>query len=364
MEHTMPKAPAPLLAVIGGLVASGAFGLGGRGLETVGAVSGGLPGFLPPDLSLVPALWPAALGIALMSFTETIAAGRTFVGRDEPRPTADRELFAIGVANVVGGFFRIMPAGGGTSQTAVNRRAGATSQTSSLVLAGVVVAVLLFLSPVIAVLPQATLAAVVVATTIDLLNPRDFHAIRAVRSIEFRWALIALAGVVLLGSLQGIIVAIVASLFSLAHQSNHPPVYELARHRSSRTFHPRRADVADHETFPGLLILRTEGRVYFANAERVGDKMWPHLTAGEYRVVLIDLSAVPDLEYTALRMLTQAERKLATLGITLWLAGLNPEVERTIHRCPLGQVLGDTRVFPTVEHAVAAYLAGGGPAGH
>jgi high affinity sulfate transporter 1 len=355
-EHFLPRAPAPLLAVIAGIAASALLGLENAGIEVVGAISGGIPAVTLPDLTLVEQLWPAALGIALMSFTESIAAGRSFAARGEPRPQPDRELLALGAANAIGSLFRIMPAGGGTSQTAVNRRAGARSQAASLVTAATVVGVLLFLAPVIALLPQATLAAVVVTTTVGLVSPRDFRAIRAVRNAEFRWALVALVGVVLLGSLNGILVAVAASLLALIHQANHPPVYELARKPGTNVFRPRSAEHPGDETLPGLLIVRTEGRMQFANAQRVGDKLWPMIHAAQPKIVVLDCSAVPDIEYTALRMLTDAEEKLREAGVTLWLAALNPEALRVIQNAPLGRALGPERMFFNVEDAVARWF--------
>ena len=119
-------------------------------------------------MRLAATLWPAAAGIALMSFVETIAAGRAFVRAGEPLPTPDRELLATGLANVVGSAFHNMPSGGGTSQTAVNRAAGARSQAAGLATAGAVLATLLVLAPVVALMPHAALAAVVIATTAGL----------------------------------------------------------------------------------------------------------------------------------------------------------------------------------------------------
>jgi sulfate permease, SulP family len=361
VEHVFPRAPAPLLAVIAGIAASTLLSLESAGIEVVGVVAGGLPAVSVPDLSLVRELWPAALGIALMSFTESIAAGRSFLARGEPRPQANRELLALGAANAIGSLFRIMPAGGGTSQTAVNSRAGAKSQIAALATVAVVVGALLFLAPVIALLPQATLAAIVVATTLGLVSPRDFRAIRALRSVEFRWALVALVGVALLGSLNGILVAVVVSLLALVYHSNHPPVYELGRKPGTNVFRPRSADHADDEVFPGLLLVRTEGRMHFANAQRVGDKLWPLIHAAKPKVVIVDCSAIPDFEYTALRMLTDAEEKLRDGGITLWLAALNPEALALIERAPLGSTLGRGRMFFNLEDALARWFAGAAP---
>jgi high affinity sulfate transporter 1 len=353
-ERFLPRAPAPLLAVVAGIAVSAFLGSSGAAIATIGQVRAGLPVPHLPDIALIAQLWPAALGIALMSFTETIATGRTFVARGELRPQPDRELLALGVANAIGSLFRILPAGGGTSQTAVNRKAGAKSQWAAIVTAISVVGVLLFLSPIIALLPHATLAAVVVATTIGLVNPADFLVIRNVRRVEFRWAVVALIGVVLLGSLNGILVAVVASLLALVYHSNHPLVYVLARKAGTNVFRPLSTE-HDDETFPGLLIVRTEGRIHFANAQRVGDKMWPLIHRAKPRVVLLDCSAIPDIEYTALRMLTDAEEKLRQSGITLWLAALNPAALDVIRRTPLEKVLGRSRMFFNVEQAVEAW---------
>ncbi len=134
-------------------------------------------------------LWPAAVGIALMSFTESIAAGRAFAEPQEPRPLPNRELLALGLANAGGGLFGAMPAGGGTSQTAVNRHAGARTQVAELVTAAGALATLLLLAPYIALMPKAALAAVVIVYSFDLIKPSEFVAIRGVRTAEFRWAL-------------------------------------------------------------------------------------------------------------------------------------------------------------------------------
>src|SRR5262249_387304 len=260
----------------------------------------------------------AALGIALMSFVETIAAGRAFVRPGEPVPTPNRELLAIALANLAGSAFQNMPSGGGTSQTAVNRAAGARTQVAGFVTAAAVLATLLFLAPAVALMPRAALAAVVVATTVGLFRPAEFAEIRQVRQMEFVWAVVAMAGVVLLGTLNGILAAVALSVLVLFYEANRPPVYVMGRKRGTDVFAPLRPAASDIETFPGLLMMRTEGRVHFANAHRIGDRMWALVHEVNPRVVALEMSAVPDLEYTALKALTAAEEKLTETGTTMW----------------------------------------------
>jgi sulfate permease, SulP family len=355
MEHFAPRAPAPLLALGLAIGASAAFNLSQSGVATIGAVSGSLPSLIRPQLELAWILWPAATGIALMSFTESIAAARAFATPGEPRPAPNRELRALGCANLAGGLLGSMPAGGGTTQTAVNRKAGARTQFAALVTAAVSLATLLVLAPLIGLMPQAALAAVVVAYSIDLIQPGEFTVIRRVRRIEFRWAVIAFIGVVVLGTLQGIIVAVIASLFALAHQAYDPPVHVIGRKRGTDVFRPRSSEHPDDESWPGLLILRIEGRAFFLNAQRIGDRMSQLIATEQPSLVILDGRSLIDIEYTALKMLIEAEERLRTHGITLWLASLTPQVLKTVQQSPLGETLGRARMFFNLHSAVAHY---------
>ena len=189
----------------------------------------------------------------------------------EPTPLANRELLATGLANAGGALLGAMPAGGGTTQTAVDRLAGARTQVAELVAAAGTLVTMLLLAPLIGLMPEATLAAVVIVYSIGLIKPAEFRSILQVRRTEFGWAVVAAAGVVLLGTLQGILVAIVVSLLALAYQAADPPVYVLGRKPGTNVFRPRSAEHPEDETFPGLLLLRPEGRLFFANAERVAE---------------------------------------------------------------------------------------------
>ncbi len=355
LERFLPRVPAPLVAVAAGIAGMALLGLGSMGVESVGEIPRGLPGLVLPDVSLAGDLWPAALGIALMSFTETIAVGRAFVASGEPVPQPNRELLATGIATAGGAVLGAMPAGGGMSQTAVNRSAGARSPLAGLITAGVTLLTMLLLAPLISLMPQATLAAVVIVYSVGLIKPAEFRAILDIRRTEFIWALAALAGVVLLGTLKGILVAIIVSLVALAQQVADPPIYVIGRKRGTNAFRPLSAGHTDDETFPGLLMLRLAGRLFFANAERVAARMRPLIEEAKPRVVALDLSGVFDLEYTALKMLTEAEERQRQRGVMLWLVGLTPEVLAMVQRSPLGRTLGSERMFFNLEQAVAKY---------
>jgi SulP family sulfate permease len=355
VKRFVPKAPAPLIAVALGVGATTVLGLQAAGVSVVGKIEGGLPMPRLPLLSLFAAMWPAAAGVALISFTESIAAARAFVSPADPLINANRELLALGAGNVAGAFIGSIPAGGGTSQTAVSLKAGSHTQASSLVVAAAALTVLLFLAPAIALLPHATLASVVIAYSVGLINPAEMLAIRKVRTMEFRWALIACLGVMTLGTLKGILVAILLSLVSLLRQTNDPRVDEIVRKRGTNVFRPRSTDHPEDESLSGLLILRPVGRIYFGNAENAGGKLRALIAANSPRVVLIDCSATPDLEYTALKMLVHAEKEFSGKGVELWLAALNPAALEVVWRTPLAERLGRQRMFLTVEQAVAAF---------
>jgi len=357
LEHFSPRLPAPLIAVAIGISGTALLGLQAYGLQTVGDIPRGLPHFIAPDLSLIERLWPGALGIALMSFTETVAAGRAFARPGEPRLQANQELLATGLANAGGALFGSMAAGGGTSQTAVNRLAGAYTQIAGLVTAGSTLLVMFFFAPLIKLMPDATLAAVVIVYSAGLIKPAEFLAILRIRRMEFIWALVALFGVILLGTLNGILVAILVSMLSIVQQTANPSVYILGRKPGTNIFRPISKKSPQDETFPGLLILRPEGRIFFMNAQRTGDKIMGHVDKVKPKVVALDFSRVPDLEYTALKMLIEGEEKQRKRGLTMWLVGLNPNVLHMVKRSSLGETLGRERMFFNLETAVTHYLS-------
>lgn len=360
MERLWAHSPAPLVVVGGSIAASWYFGLQALGASTVGVIPQGLPSLTLPDLTLVEQMVPGALGIALMSFTETIAAGRAFVRPGDPPINANRELVATGLGNLGGALFGAMPAGGGTSQTAVVRATGGQSQKVSIVTAAAALATMLLLSGLLGFLPHATLAAIVIYYSVGLIQPQEFVAIRKVRPMEFHWALVATVGVLLFGTLQGITVAIVVSLVSLAYQTARPHLYVLGRKPGTDVLRPLSEEHPDDETFKGLLIVRPEGRLFFLNADYVKEQIIALEAQYQPHVIVWDMSAVPDIEYSALQALIEGEKNLTELGASLWIAGLNPGVLDMVRRAKFDEKLGSERMLFNANAAIERYLAHGG----
>jgi len=365
MERLWPRAPAPLVAVGGAVAASWLLSLNAQGVSIVGLIPQGFPSLTTPDVSLAMQLVPGALGIALMSFTETIAAGRAFASAADPQINANRELIATGAANLGGALTGAMPAGGGTSQTAVVRAAGGRSQKASLVTAGTAVATMLLLAPLLGLLPNATLAAVVIVYSVGLIQPAEFRNIRKVRTMEFRWAAIACLGVLVFGTLKGIVVAIIVSMIGLASQAANPRVYVIGRKRGADVLRPLSPEHPDDETFEGLLIVRPEGRLFFVNTQSVAEQIDELVAQYKPRVVALDMSRVSDLEYSALQMLMEEEKRASGLGVDIWLVGLNPGVLQVVRNAGFDQRLGRERLLFNARAAIERYQAmqaeAGGP---
>jgi sulfate permease, SulP family len=347
LRRWAPAVPGPLVVVVLGIALVASTDLEGRGVALVGPVHGGLPTLELPDLDGVGRLLPAAAGIALMSFVESISAARAFAARTDPPVDADRELLALGAANLAGGLFQAYPAGGGTSQTAVNDGAGARTQVAELVTAAMAVLTLTLLASLLADLAQPILGAIVLVAAIGLVNLAPLRRIRTIRRRDFWLGLVALAGVLTFGVLRGVLVAVLISLLVLLHELDNPRI------------------VAG-QSAPGLLVVRPEGRLFFANARRVVDRIGA-LVDGQQpppRVVLLDLTVVPDLEITALDRLADLAEDLHGQGRILWVAAPSQRPLEMLRRA--AELLGRTdlqadtgrlgvRLFPTLEDAVTAH---------
>lgn len=357
LPRLAPRVPAALVAVALGIALSGLFDFGQMGVALVGNIPAGLPSFSLPDLSLISSLWLPAAGIALLTATETISIGRSFRKFGEPEIDTNQEFLALGLANIAGGLFQAYPASGGASQTEVNDQAGAKTQVAALVTVGVVALILLFLSPLIALMPQATLGAILLLAGRGLINADEFRNLAHFRRMELIWAIVAFVVTIVGGLIAGVLVGVLISILTLIAQVNQPPIRILGREPGTMAFRPIDNNPTA-ETFPGLLIARMEGRLYFANVSYVIDKLWAliHQASPQPQVLIGVADAIPDVEYTAFKSMEEFEDQLQETGISLWLAVINPDVMALVARTPLGKKLGNGRLHGSLDEAVEAYL--------
>jgi anti-anti-sigma regulatory factor len=299
-----------------------------------------------------------------MSFTETIAVGRTFTGPGEPPVDPTRNSSLPGPAT----WLRVVRRDAGRRRRRRRPRSSQyrwTQPEASLVTAAVALATMLFLAPLLGLLPYATLAAVVIVYSIVLIQPAEFFAIRKVRTMEFRWAVAAALGVLIFGTLDGIVVAIVLSLIGLSSQTAHPRLSIIGRKRCADVLRPLSPEHPDDETFEGLLILRPEGRLFFVNAQYVGEQIQALVDQYKPRVVALDMSRVIDIEYSALSALMEGEKRATAAGTVVWLAALNPGVLDVVRSSGLAERLGRDRLLFNARAVIERYQAmqGAGPSG-
>ena len=326
-------------------------------------VPGGLPHLDVPEFALATALLPAAAGIALMAFVESIAAARAFRTQDELPVDPNRELIALGGANLAGGLFQTIPAGGGLSQTAVNDRSGARSQVSSLVTASSVALVLLFLASLFVYVPEPVLGAIVLVAALGLIDVEGLRRIRGLRLDDYAFGVTAIAGVLALGALPGLLVGVVVSLVTLFWKLNHPPIFILARKPDTDVFREMGHDPADI-VYEDLMIARVESGLYFGNSQRVTDRLSTMVddAPNRPRTLLLDLSAVPQIDSTAAEIFNDLAERLQSKGTDIWLAAMTTSVLAVAKASPRWGDLKTRRlIYPTLSEGVEAHISGSTP---
>jgi sulfate permease, SulP family len=335
LRRFAPVVPAPLVAVLAGILAVHIFNLDKHGLDIVGHISGGLPAFgLPhvPSADYLKLAGPAA-GVMLVGFAEGLGAAKTYAARDGYQISANKELIGLGAANLAAGLSSGMVVNGSLSKTAVNGSSGARTQASGLVVAVLTVVTLLFLTGLFEDLPEATLAAVVIAALIELVDYKALAALwRAYSSrlgkiygpaarADFIAAIAAMLGVLIFDTLPGLLIGVLDSMLLLIYRVSRPHVAMLGEIPGSGG---QWADTAVHpedQTVPGITVLRVESGLFFGNADHVHDAITSAAAADGIRAVVLDCETMPSIDVTAARMLNQLAADLAKRGIRLVLAG-------------------------------------------
>ena len=360
LKERAPLVPGSLVVVLLGILAAKLFDLDEHGVAIVGTIDSGLPSLGLPDVGWRDYLdlAPAAVGVMLVGFAEGLGAAKTYATRNHYEVDANRELLGLGAANVAAGFSSGMVVNGSLSKTAVNGSAGAKSQVSGLVVAVLTVVTLLFLTGLFESLPEATLAAVVIAALIELVDVRALRDLFRVRTNvlgkvaarpDFVAALAALLGVLVFDTLPGLFIGIGVSLLLLLYRASRPHVAVLGRSPgkdgqwTDLERHPR------NEQIPGVVVLRPEAGLFFANADWVREHIRAH--AENAHAVVLDAESMPYVDVTAVRMLAELTEDLEQRGVGILVARDVGQVRDVVHRAGEGS---SVRLYPSVQAALDA----------
>jgi high affinity sulfate transporter 1 len=358
-SRVAPTVPGVLVAVMAGIAAVVLFDLGADGVSLVGELPQGFPPFTIPEVQAAD-LWllvAGALGITLVSLTDTISTSSAFAARTGQEVDPDQEMLGIGAANVAAGLFQGFAVSTSGSRTAVAEQSGARSQLTGVV-GAVLIAVMLLVAPgLFRNLPQPVLASVVMAASLSLADLAGMRRLREQRRTDFVVALAAFAGVALLGVLQGIALAVVISILNVFRHVWKPYRVELGRVDGRPGYHDRRVH-PEGATIDGLVLVRFDAPLLFANSRTFRDEI-RSLAASDPPPVWIVVAAEPitDIDTTAADMLEDLDVELNAKGVSLVFAEMKTPVKDKVHRYDLTATIDPAHFFDTIEQAVEAYAA-------
>ena len=366
LKRVAPMVPGSLVAVVLGIAAVQLLGLDRHGAAIVGHIQPGLPPLGLPDVGSVDylKLAPAAVGILLVGFAEGLGAAKTYAARQHYEVDANRELVGVGAANLGAGLSSGMVVSGSLSKTAVNGAAGARTQLSGLVVAALTIITLLTLTGLFQRLPQATLAAVVIAAVIELVDVPALASLYRVYTRrlgryysvaarpDFIAAVAALLGVLIFGTLPGLFIGIAMSVLLLIYRASHPHIAVLGKVPGTTGQYGDLERDPDNQPLPGIVILRVESGLFFANADAVRQSVRVHAAKESTKVIVLDAETAPTIDVTAVHMLAELAQSLARDGVRLLVTRQIGQVRDVV-----GQVATDATpegVYPTVRAAVLA----------
>ncbi|MGZ4270319.1 MAG: SulP family inorganic anion transporter [Solirubrobacteraceae bacterium] len=356
LQRLLPAVPGVLAAVVVAIVASTALGLEDHGVSLVGPLPEGLPPFtVPSPLSDLPLVVAGALGIALVSLTDTISTASAFAARAGKEVDGNGEMIGIGAANIAASLFQGFPVSTSGSRTAVAQQSGARTQLTGIVGAGAILLMLVLVPGLLRNLPQPTLAAVVIAASVSLADIPGTARLWHQRRTEFLLSFAAFLGVALLGVLAGIAIAVGLSILNIFRRAWWPYQTTLGRvpglpGQHDRSLHP------DAEQIPGLVIFRFDAPLFFANVRTFRDQIRRLARADPRpRWILIAAEPITDVDTTAADILRTLDEELNAEGTSLVFAELKDPVRAKLERYELIGPLDPAHFFPTLDAAVDAF---------
>jgi len=364
LRRYAPKVPAALLAVVMGIALVAAFDLQDHGVAIVGAIPDGLPSLTIPVFNLADVidLLPDAFALALICFAESVAGARALAAKRRYDVDADQELIALGVSNLGAGLLQGFTVDASLSRSAVADSSRVKSQLSNIILFGFLIVTMLFLMPLFHDLPEAVLGAIVIAAVAHLVDPGALRRLRRTDPTDFVLAILCFAGVLVFGLLVGLAIAVILSLLALVYRAYRPSYAILGRASGAvddeRLRYRGIEDHPDCETFPGLVILRVDGELFFANARWFVETV-RSLVSEQHppvREVLVHAGAVPHLDTTAAAMLKELVAELHEGGVELAFARVTSGLVHDMERNGILALVGEDRFFDTVAAGVDDFL--------
>jgi high affinity sulfate transporter 1 len=355
LPRFMPKVPAVLVAVAAATIVSAALDLAADGVATVGTLPQGFPTPTLPwtSFSDVGPLFLAAIGIVLVSLTDTIATASAFAARrgDELKP--NQEMIGMGAANVAAGFFQGFAVSTSGSRTAVAEQSGAKSQLTGVIGAGLVAVLILFLNSLLSDLPQSALAGVVIAAALSLTNIGALRKYAEVRPSSLLLSLVATLGVVAFGVLEGIVIAIFLAVLLFFRRNWWPHGAVLGRTDDSEGWHSV-DDLAGAREEPGIVVYRWEAPLFFANAGSFRQAIRRVVKERQPRWVVLQCEAITDIDVTAAEVLEQLDLELNRAGIHMAFVEMRSRLRELVGRHGLYDTLDRDHFYETIDAALAA----------
>jgi high affinity sulfate transporter 1 len=362
LKVLVPKIPSPLVAVALGIAASYFFHLGEHSVAILGSIPAGLPPLLIPKIgaSDLGPLMLGAAGLTLISFSSDMVTARGFAAKNHYELDSNQEFIALGVADIGAGLMQGFAVSGADSRTAVNDSVGGKSGVTSLVAAGLLVLVLLFLAGALSFLPITVLAAVLINAALGLFDLKGLLKLRRISRKEFNVSLIATLGVITLGVLPGVVIAVGLAMLLVLIRASSPHDAVLGRLPGGEGFQ----NIQNHpqaETIPGLMIYRFEAALLFYNSDCFKSRIRAHVKDASVtpRRFLLDAESMPMLDSTGAASLAEIVDELSRQGISFAVARPNERFRLLFERTALKEKIGDGNIFSTIESAVTALQNGG-----
>jgi high affinity sulfate transporter 1 len=356
-----PKVPCALVTLVLGIGASAIFDLSAQGVAVVGTVPRGLPTPDLPDISLITQhfglILSGAIGVLLVGFSESLAAARQYAAKYHYDIDINQEMLAQGMANITSGLFQGINVAGSLSKSSVNDGSGAKSEMASLAQGVFVILTLLILAPLFADLPEAVLGAIVIeAVVFGLMDVKAMKRIYRLNRTEFWVGAVALLGVLTFGTLKGVLIGLILSLLVLIARSSKPNIPVLGRWPGTEVFHSLNEN-PDSETYPGLVIIRFDGPLYFATANGLRDKVREVTTDVDPPVtmVLIDMEGANYIDLEGSDMLNEITKDMKGVGVEIHLARVKHEAMEMLEKDGVDQTIGRDHIHTKVVDAVQLF---------